>query len=102
MKNRFSLENDEAASKPEAAFILNTGEPPMRVRIIHFRTLKQLDEYAPIRPSIQIRTLPILLEVVDIPSDLPNNKVNYWLQRMAIWYYRVVIKLGPAYTALSD
>ncbi|GAB3911553.1 hypothetical protein GCM10028803_53290 [Larkinella knui] len=92
MKNRFSLENDEAASKPEAAFILNRGEPSIRARIVHFRTLKQLDEYVPTRPFVQIRTLPVLLEIVDVPDNLPQNKVRYWLDRMAIWYYRVVLK----------
>jgi hypothetical protein len=91
MKNRFSLENNEAASNSEAAFILDS-KTQFRARIIRFRSLTELDQYQPTGLTAQVRLLPILVESV---SDIiPDDKKPYWLKRMADWYYFTHIKPG--------
>ena len=84
MKERFLLENNEAASTSEAAFILDT-KSGLRAQIIRFRTLKQLDAYEPGSFTMPVQNLPILLEA--LPTDLTEKNISGVMNRMANWYY---------------
>ena len=84
MKERFVLENNEAAPIFGAAFILDQ-KSGLRVQIVRFSTLKQLDAYEPSGPFMPIRNLPILL--VAQPNDLTDRNCEGVMKRMVDWYY---------------
>ena len=91
MKERFLLENNEAASNVEAAFIFDT-KSGLRAQIIRFRTLKQLDAYQPSGTVLAVRNLPILLEAM--PNTLTAKNVSGIMNRMVNWYYHT--QLNPS------
>ncbi|UHG93333.1 hypothetical protein [Spirosoma oryzicola] len=94
MKNRFSFENEKAASSSEAAFILDI-KTKFRVRIVRFRTLKEMDQYQTENITAQVRSLPVLVESVS--DAVPDEKKPYWLKRMADWYYYTQLRPGHSW-----
>ena len=93
MKERFRVEYNEAASTSEAAFILDT-KSGLRVRILRFRTLKQLDSYVPANFIIRVRNLPILLEAE--PNELTEKNRLGIMKRIVDWYYYTQLNPPPA------
>jgi hypothetical protein len=99
MREHFLLENNEAASNTEAAFIFDT-KTQLRAQILRFRTLRQLDQYKPVRIAIPVRHLPILLEITD--QEHSAKKVPELLRRMADWYYYTQLKTGQIKLGSGD
>ncbi|MGM9508606.1 hypothetical protein ACS5NO_12795 [Larkinella sp. GY13] len=93
MRERYQLENNEAAPQEGAAFILDrkTG---LRVKVLHFRTLLQMDSYEPTGFAMPVRHLPILLEA--LPSNLQEKELIRIVVRMVDWYYYTEINPPPA------
>ena len=89
MNERFTLQNDEAAPESGAAFIF-VKKSGLKVRINRFRTLKQLDAYAPQSVVMPVRNLPVLLE--PMPNSLTDKNLNGVLKRMVDWYYYIQIR----------
>ena len=95
MKERFTLQNDEAAPESGAAFILD-NKSGLKARIVAFRTLRDLDLYQPSGETIRVRKLPVLLEIADSPTG--DWIIPRILKRMENWYYHTQINPPPAGT----
>lgn len=79
---RFKLEKTEAASTFEAAFLLHDTKGNVTVRVLHFRTLRQLDAYQSDQKVWQVRNFPILLE---------GEASEGLFKRMTDWYYYTIL-----------
>ncbi len=95
MKNRFLLQDKEAASGDEAAFILDI-KTKFKARVLVFRTVQEMGQYPAVGQITQVRQLPMLLEAAS--GTIPEAKQAYWLKRMADWYYYTQINPPPAGT----
>ncbi|OIN55440.1 hypothetical protein [Arsenicibacter rosenii] len=91
MKQRFRIENNEAASTNEAAFLFHDDAPNLMATVIEFRSLLQLDQYETSYPTVQVRSLPILVELRIWPEKITLAQRNYWLKKMAAWYYYTIL-----------
>lgn len=75
---RFIIEKTEAASDIEAAFLLHDTQGDVSVKVLHFRTHRQLDAYQAAAAVWPVRNFPVLLEG-DVSEGL--------FKRMSDWYY---------------
>ncbi|KAB7728018.1 hypothetical protein F5984_19885 [Rudanella paleaurantiibacter] len=95
MREHFIVENKEAASPSEAAFILEP-KSGLRAEVLRFRSLRQMDEYQPDGSVAQVRNLPILL-VSNTPGITESKRLGI-LKRMASWYYYTQLMPKPTDT----